>query len=77
MPEDNRKVPIKIDGQTYVLDGASHVVSDLLKLAGLDPEGYDLFRRTDDTSVPLDDGDRITVEANDRFIVKRQSAPVA
>lgn len=77
MPDDNRKVPIKIDGQTFVLDGANHVVSDLLTLAGLDPAGYDLFRRTAETSVPLDDDDRITVEPNDRFIVKRQSAPVA
>lgn len=75
--KDNRKVPIKIDGDTFPLDGEEHLVADLLRLAGLEPAHYDLFRLDDDGSHGLDDGATITVSPGQKFVTKRQSAPVA
>lgn len=74
---NKRKVPIKIDGETFPLDGDTHLVADLLRLAEVDPAQYDLFRLAEGESVALGDNDRITVSPGQKFVTKRHAAPVA
>jgi uncharacterized protein YabE (DUF348 family) len=74
---DKRKVPIKIDGETFPLDTDTPLVADLLRLAGVDPDQYDLFQLTNDDSVALNDNDHITVSPGQKFVTKRHAAPVA
>jgi hypothetical protein len=77
MPIDNRKVPIKIDGEPYQLENRPYKATELIQLAGLDPSVVDLFRREDSESIHVPDSDEVEPRPNTRFVTKRQAAAVA
>ncbi len=75
-----RLIPFTIDGVPYKIDHLSQRASELLRLAGLDPAGYDLGEV--EAGVQLEtiwyrDDDTVEIHPFSRFVSRRQSAPVA
>lgn len=82
MPEASQhqhEVPITIDGRRYLVAQGPHLTAaDLLRLAGLDPQGYDLAEVLGHTEVrTYRDDEVVDVRADERFVSVRQVAPVA
>lgn len=72
-------VPITIDGRRYVVEQGSHLTAaDLLKLAGLDPSGYELAEVIGHGEVRTFQNDEVVdVRPGEEFVSVRQVAPVA
>lgn len=72
-------VPITIDGRRYEVEqGRQLTAADLLRLAGLDPDGYDLAEVLGHGDVrTFRDGDVVDVRPHEKFVSVRQVAPVA
>jgi hypothetical protein len=82
MPEaaqHQHEVPITIDGRRYQVEQGPHLTAaDLLRLAGLDPQGYDLAEVLGHGEVrTYRDDEVVDVRADERFVSVRQVAPVA
>jgi hypothetical protein len=71
-------VAFTIDGRPFELEDRKQVVADLLKLAGLDPAGYNLSQVGPNNKLkPLRDEQRITIKDGDEFVAVRDEASVA
>ena len=72
-------VPITIDGRQFEAEPGRHdTAGDLLRLAGLDPSGYDLAEILGPGEVRTFGADQlVAVEAHEKFVSIRQTAPVA
>ena len=71
-------VPITIDGRLYEVEQGSHLAADLLRLAGLDPKGYDLAEVLGHGDVrTFRDDELVDVQPHEKFVSIRQTAPVA
>lgn len=78
--ECNDQIRFKIDGQKFTTTDAEQPAADLLRLAGLDPEHFDLGQRHRGASVStklFDDTETVHIEDGDRFVSIRECAPVA
>ena len=73
-----RLIPFTIDGQPYETSDLSQTAADLLRLAGLDPSGYDLAEVTKEGPAkdPFKDDDIVTIYKDERFVTIRQEASV-
>jgi hypothetical protein len=77
--EHHRTVRITIDGRPFDVEPGRHeTAGDLLWLAGLDPNGYDLavIRGHGDIH-KFSDSEKVEVEPHEKFVSIRQTAPVA
>lgn len=75
-----RLIPFTIDGVPYETDDPSQRAFELLKLAGLDPAGYDLGEVEGKEHLKTTwykDDDVVSVHKHARFVSRRHSAPVA
>ena len=75
-----RSVPFTIDGQPFTTDDVSQKASDLLLLAGLNPDLYDLgeIRGKDRPETKrFDDQEVVEIQKDARFVSIRQTADVA
>ena len=72
-------VPITIDGRQFEVEPGRHeTAGDLLRLAGLDPSGYDLAEVLGHGEVRTFGADQLVdVKAHEKFVSIRQTAPVA
>ena len=72
-----RRIPFTIDGQPYETSDISQTAADLLRLAGLDPSGYDLAEVTKEgpAKEPFKDDDIVTIYKDERFVTIRREAP--
>jgi len=72
-------VPITIDGRRYEVEQGRHLTAaDLLRLAGLDPDGYDLAEVVGHGDVrTFGNDDVVDVRPDKKFVSVRQVAPVA
>lgn len=82
MPESERHehtVPITIDGREFEAEPGRHqTAADLLRLAGLDPAGYDLGEILGSGKIrQFADSDMVEIRPHEKFVSIRQSAPVA
>lgn len=85
MPEPTdltkRPKPVKftIDGRPFSTTDSKQEASALLRLAGLDPAGYDLAEVRSGHAEPkrFDDSDIVHIKDGDKFVTIRQSAEVA
>ena len=77
--EGGRLIPFTIDGVRYETGDLSQRAIDLLVLAGLDPEVYDLVQLLgkDNQRKKYGDYDRVQITKDARFVSLRQSAPVS
>jgi multiubiquitin len=77
--QHQHQVPITIDGRRYEVEQGRHLTAaDLLRLAGLDTEGYDLAEVLGHGDVrTFGDGDVVDVRPHEKFVSVRQVAPVA
>lgn len=72
--------PFTIDGVPYETDDLSQRASQLLKLAGLDPAGFDLGEVEGKEHLKTTwykEDETVSVHKNARFVSRRHSAPVA
>ena len=75
-----RSIPFTIDGQPFTTDDLSQKASDLLLLAGLNPDLYDLgeIRGKDRPETKrFDDLEIVEIQKDARFVSIRQTADVA
>jgi hypothetical protein len=74
-----KTVTFTIDGRPYVTTDDRQTASELLRLAGLDPSGYDLAAVRENEAKPkrFDDDDTVHIKDGARFISIRQRADVA
>ena len=74
-----KTVSFTIDGRPYVTSDDKQTAAELLRLAGLDPSGYDLAEVRKNESKPkrFDDGETVHIKDGDAFISIRQRAEVA
>jgi hypothetical protein len=72
-------VPITIDGRRYEVEQGRHLTAaDLLRLAGLDPAGYELAEVLGHGDVRTFQNDAVVdVRPDEKFVSVRQVAPVA
>lgn len=72
-------VQITIDGRPFEVESGHHLTAaDLLRLAGLDPNGYDLAEiRGHGGIVKFEDAEIVSVHPGEKFVSIRQVAPVA
>lgn len=83
MPESSenphKTVHFTIDGRPFSTEQPEQTAGALLKLAGLDPEGYDLgeFRPGQAEPKVFEDGHPVHVYEGEKFVSIRESAPVA
>jgi hypothetical protein len=77
--QHHRTVPITIDGREFEVEqGHQETAGDLLRLAGLDPNGYDLaVIRGQGEIQKFGDDERVEVHPHEKFVSIRQTAPVA
>jgi hypothetical protein len=77
--QHQHEVPITIDGRGYEVEQGRHLTAaDLLRLAGLDPAGYDLAEVLGHGDVRTFRGDNVVdVRPDEKFVSVRQVAPVA
>lgn len=75
----NEAVRFTVDGRTVTSTEKDVTAADVLRLAGLDPAGYDLaeVRRGQADPKPYRDDQRVTVKDGDTFVSIRQRADVA
>jgi hypothetical protein len=73
-----RKVRFTIDGEPFVTYDDDQTAADLLRLAGVDPSGYDLARiRPVGGSHTVPDGELLTITDGDAFVTVKQVGGVA
>ena len=75
-----RSIPFTIDGQPFTTDDVSQKASDLLLLAGLNPDLYDLgeIRGKDRPETKrFDDEEVVEIQKDAKFVSIRQTADVA
>lgn len=72
-------IKITIDGRPFSITDPDQTAASLLRLAGLDPAGYDLGELHGNNPVPkrLDDDRKVHVKDGDRFVSIRERAAVA
>ncbi|MGK2877840.1 MAG: multiubiquitin domain-containing protein [Solirubrobacterales bacterium] len=71
-------VVITIDGVKFTLNENETTASELIRLAGLDPNRYDLAEvGPKGTSHRLADAEVVHLKNGEAFVTVRQSAPVA
>ncbi|MGH3244745.1 MAG: multiubiquitin domain-containing protein [Trebonia sp.] len=72
-------VPITIDGRRFEMEQGRHLTAgDLLRLAGLDPAGYELAEVLGHGEVRDFRNDEVVdVRPDEKFVSVRQVAPVA
>lgn len=75
----DRTVEFTVDGRPVTSTEKNLTAAAVLRLAGLDPAGYDLaeVRRGQATPKPYRDDQRVTVKDGDTFVSVRQRADVA
>ena len=74
-----RDIPFTIDGKPYETADPSQRASALLRLAGLDPDLFDLGElegKERPHTKKFDDNDTVHIRKDARFVSIRQSAPV-
>ena len=74
-----RALPFTIDGQPFTTDDISQKASALLRLAGLDPDNYDLGElqgKDRPQTKRYDDNDIVNIEKDARFVSIRQKGEV-
>lgn len=73
-----RKVRFTIDGEPFTTYDDDQTAADLLRLAGVDPAGYDLARvRKAGGSHTVPDGELLTLTDGDAFVTVKQVGGVA
>ena len=74
-----RDVEFTIDGRLFTISDADQTAAALLRLAGLDPDGYDLgeLHGRDPQPKRYQDDDKVRVQRGDRFVSIRERAAVA
>ena len=75
-----RSIPFTIDGQPYTTDDISQTAADLLRMAGLNPDTYDLgelIGKERPETKRFDDGELVEIEKDARFVSIRQKGDVA
>ena len=75
-----RQIPFTIDGVSYETDNLSQQASELLRLADLDPSGFDLGEVEGKDHLETrwyQDNETVEIRKEARFVSRRQSAPVA
>ena len=75
-----RSIPFTIDGQPFATDDVSQRASDLLLLAGLNPDLYDLGEikgKDRPETKRFDDQEVVEIQKDARFVSIRQTADVA
>jgi hypothetical protein len=82
MPDGARhehEIPFTIDGRPFEVEAGKQVTAgDLLRLAGLDPNGYDLAEVLGHGQLREFTGDQLVeVRPHEKFVSVRQTAPVA
>lgn len=83
MPEatdkDQRTVHFTIDGRPFSTDQPNQTAAALLRLAGLDPDGYDLGEIRPGHAQPkvYEDGEPVHVHDGEKFVSIRERAEVA
>lgn len=72
-------VTITVDGRQLQLEDPRQKVADVLRLAGLDPAGYNLGEMKGGRPEPkvLEDDKTITIKDGDEFVSIREEATVA
>lgn len=72
-------VPITIDGRRYEVEAGRHLTAaDLLRLAGLDPAGYELAEVLGHGELrKFQDDEVVDIRPDEKFVSVRQVAPVA
>lgn len=77
--EIRRPKTFTIDGRPYVTDEEKQPARDLLRLAGLDPSGYDLAEIRGGNAKPkrFEDDEVVHIKDGAKFISIRQRAEVA
>ncbi|MEV7038362.1 multiubiquitin domain-containing protein [Amycolatopsis sp. NPDC051061] len=75
----HRKIRISIDGRPFEVEQNQPVTAaELLRLAGLDPNGYDLAEVHGHGNLEkFEDSKVVAVHPNEKFVSIRQVAPVA
>jgi hypothetical protein len=75
----HRTVQITIDGRPFQVEPDRHrTAADLLRLAGLDPSGYDLAEVRGHGDIHrFKDAEPVEVHKGEKFVSIRQTAPVA
>lgn len=79
-PSNNTKpVTFSLDGQEFTLSDDKQDAADLLRLANLDINDYDLtvLRNGNAPAKPYDDDQQVHIKDGDVFLSVRRSAPVA
>lgn len=78
-PKPNKKIRFTIDGRPYATDDARQRAADLLRLAGLDPAGYDLAELQPGAHKPHEftDDEQVDIRDHAKFVSIRQRAEVA
>ena len=76
---NHHTVPITIDGRQFEVEPGRHeTAGDLLRLAGLNPNGYDLaVIRGHGEIRKFGDNELVDVQPHEKFVSIRQNAPVA
>ncbi|MDV6297347.1 MULTISPECIES: multiubiquitin domain-containing protein [Rhodococcus] len=76
--ESRKKITITIDGRPFTTRDDDQEAAALLRLAGLDPDQYDLakIKRNGEPKIYRDEK-VIDLRDGDAFVTVRQSAPVA
>ncbi len=78
--KERRLIPFTIDGVGYTTDDISQRAAALLRLAGLEPEVYDLVQlvgKDNPRRKKYNDDDLVEIEKDAQFVSLRQSAPVS
>jgi Multiubiquitin len=72
-------VPITIDGRRFEVETGRHLTAaDLLRLAGLDPAGYELAEVLGHGELrKYRDDEVVDIRPDEKFVSVRQVAPVA
>lgn len=72
-----KMLTIRIDGRRFTTDEEQLTAAELLRLAGLDPERYDLAEIEHGKTTRYEDEERLTLHDGDKFVSIRQEATVA
>lgn len=75
-----RSIPFTIDGQPYSTDDLSQTAADILRLAGLNPDTYDLgelIGKERPETKRFADKELVEIEKDARFVSIRQKGDVA